>query len=270
MQITLVIPCYNEESAIGPCLDAVVAQTRQFDEILVVDNNSTDGTRAVVEQYVDKLPIRVLSESRQGVAWASQHGYDMACGDVIARIDADTRMERSWAAVVEEYLSTHSEIDGVGGFCWFYDMSFLSMRKGAFARAEKFGAESSGPRRMLGGNNMAIRRSAWVAAKTCVKNLPGTHEDIDLTYALLDTGSRLSSLPGMLVGLSPRRYMVSPKSLLREMVAVLRTQHAHGRQKDAIMYAVYMPFNLVVASVLGLVARRGDASREDRVSPVTR
>ena len=65
MKISLVIPCYNEESSIGPCLEAVKAQTRQFDEILVVDNNSTDSTVEVVESYLGELPIRVLTEERQ-------------------------------------------------------------------------------------------------------------------------------------------------------------------------------------------------------------
>ncbi|ASR04582.1 MULTISPECIES: glycosyltransferase family 2 protein [Gordonia] len=271
MQITLVVPCFNEEAAIGPCLDAVLGQTRQFDEIIVVDNNSTDRTLEVVRRYVDRLPIRVLTETRQGVAWASQCGYNAASGDVIARIDADTRVEPAWAAVVDEYLSGHPEVDGVGGFSWLYDMPRLNMRKAAFARAAKFGADSSGTRPVLVGNNMAIRKSAWDAARVRVKNLPGTHEDLDVTYALKDAGrGDFRSLPGMVVSLSPRTYLVSPKVTMRYLAAIMRTAGLYGRRKDQAFCAATIPINIVLFLAYGIVVRRLSDSTESRVSPVTR
>ena len=270
MKISLVIPCYNEESSIGPCLEAVKAQTRQFDEILVVDNNSTDSTVEVVESYLGELPIRVLTEERQGVAWASQRGYDEASGQVIARIDADTRIEPTWARVVEEFLLAHPEVGGVGGSYWFYDLPRFSFRKSAFANAAKYGSDSSGRCLGLMGNNMAIRKSAWEAARPCVRNLPRTHEDLDVALALREVGVELRTLPGMVAGLSPRRYTASLKSILDDMTAVLHTLGVHGRRREQLSYVLTIPVNAVVMLAIGAVARRSTGRIENRVSPITK
>lgn len=270
MRITLVIPCYNEQMSIGPCLEAVKAQTRQFDEILVIDNNCTDSTVAVVERYSGELPIRVLIEERQGVAWASQRGYDEASGQVIARIDADTRMEPTWARVVEEFLSAHPEVGGVGGGFWFYDLPRFSFRKSAFAKAAKYGSNSPGRRLGLMGHNMAIRKSAWEAARSCVSNFPGTHEDLDVSLALGEVGVELRTLPGMVVGLSPRRYTTSLKPMIDDMVAVLRTLGVHGRRWEQMSYALTIPVNALVMLAIGAVARRSTVRIEKRVSPITK
>ncbi|WP_454164992.1 glycosyltransferase [Gordonia iterans] len=268
MRISLVIPCYNEASMIGECLASVAAQQRAFDEVIVVDNNSTDDSLQVVADYADRLPIRVLTEKRQGVAWASQAGYDAATGDVIARIDADSRLVPQWADVLDRYLASHTDVDGAGGFCYFYDIDKLNLRDRAFARADKFGVEPIGTARLVPGNNMAFRREAWLRARAFVKNVPGTHEDIDVCFALEDAGCRLASLPGLLVGLSARRFASSPASMARYLWAIGRTQHVHGRRKDTLRFALNMPLVLAQVTVHGVLARRAGLPRT-RVTPVT-
>ncbi len=268
VEISLVIPCYNEEAQIGWCLDTVLAQQRSFDEVLIVDNNSTDGTLGVVADYADRLPLRVLTEPRQGVAWASQAGYDAATGQVIARIDADSRLEPTWAAVLETYLTAHPEVDAVGGAGWLYDSPKFNLRESTVKAAAKFGAESSGPAKYLNGNNMAMRVDAWQRARPRVKNAPGTHEDLDLTYALEETGSQLRQLPGMVAAISARRFADPPRTLWRYIRATLRTQSVHGRTGDRVLYWINMPFNVAGVAVWSYHARKAGLGG-DRPSPVT-
>lgn len=253
---------------IGECLASVAAQQRAFDEVIVVDNNSTDDSLQVVADYADRLPIRVLTEKRQGVAWASQTGYDAATGDVIGRIDADSRLDPRWAENLDRHLTARPDVDGVGGFCYFYDLSKVNLRDRAHARADTYGAEPIGPARLVPGGNMAFRREAWLRARGYVKNAPGTHEDIDVCYALEDAGCRLTSLPGLLVGLSARRFASSPASMARYLWAIGRTQHVHGRRKDTLRFALNMPLVLAQVTVHGVLARRAGLPRT-RVTPVT-
>src|SRR5689334_10679087 len=98
MKTSIVIPVYNEAAQLGACLRAIAQQTVKPLEVIVVDNNSTDGTRAVAEAYDF---VTVLEEPRQGVVHARSRGFDAARGDIIARIDADSILPADWLANVE-------------------------------------------------------------------------------------------------------------------------------------------------------------------------
>ncbi|MEJ0073689.1 MAG: glycosyltransferase family A protein [Candidatus Saccharibacteria bacterium] len=63
IRISIIIPCFNEERYLARCLDSVAAQAERFFEVLVVDNNCTDGTVAIAKKY--KF-VRVIREKTQG------------------------------------------------------------------------------------------------------------------------------------------------------------------------------------------------------------
>src|SRR5688572_27451257 len=87
--VSIVIPAYNEEGQLALCLEAIARQTVKPVEVIVVDNNSTDGTVEVAGRYPF---VTVLHEWRQGVVHARDCGFDAAKGDIIGRIDAETVM----------------------------------------------------------------------------------------------------------------------------------------------------------------------------------
>lgn len=107
MEISVVIPTYNRATVIHKCLDSVVCQTLQPDEILVVDDGSTDGTVDIVSNYSrsHRMPIRCLTLDRnRGAQGARNHGIREAAGDWIAFQDSDDewlpeRLEREVAAL---------------------------------------------------------------------------------------------------------------------------------------------------------------------------
>ena len=81
-KISVVIPCYNEEKTIGK----VLKEMPDFvDEIIVVDNNSSDMTAEIARKY----GARVIKEKNQGVGWATQRGMMSAKGDVLVIMDGD-------------------------------------------------------------------------------------------------------------------------------------------------------------------------------------
>ena len=53
--VSIVIPMYNAEKYIGECLDSILAQTFQDYEVIVVDDCSTDNSRAIVQNYLPKF-----------------------------------------------------------------------------------------------------------------------------------------------------------------------------------------------------------------------
>jgi glycosyltransferase involved in cell wall biosynthesis len=89
MDITVIIPTYNEEHTIREILSRVQA-TQIADEILVVDDGSTDGTRDILEEIHSQGSVRVIyHEHNQGKGAAVRTGIEAAAGEVIIIQDAD-------------------------------------------------------------------------------------------------------------------------------------------------------------------------------------
>jgi glycosyltransferase involved in cell wall biosynthesis len=89
MNITVIIPAYNETKTIREIINRV-ALTNLIQEILVVDDGSTDGTREILQELNDKGQIRaIFHEHNQGKGAAVRTGIQNAKGDVIIIQDAD-------------------------------------------------------------------------------------------------------------------------------------------------------------------------------------
>ena len=88
--VTFIVPIYNKEQHLRECIDSIAAQTLPDIEILCVDNNSSDGSVAIVEEMMSADPrIRLLHETEQGLPQARNCGMAAATGEYIAFVDAD-------------------------------------------------------------------------------------------------------------------------------------------------------------------------------------
>ena len=93
-KVSVIIPTYNNADLIGKAVVSVLTQTYRDFEIIVVDNASTDRTGEIAQSYSG---VRVVREDRKGLPSARQAGLDASVGDIVAYIDADTRMPEGWA-----------------------------------------------------------------------------------------------------------------------------------------------------------------------------
>lgn len=101
MNCTVILCTFNRRQSLLEALESVAASKLPDNftwEVLVVDNNSTDGTRAVVEEYCRRYPrrFRYLFEPRQGKSHALNSGIRESKGEILAFVDDDVTVEPTW------------------------------------------------------------------------------------------------------------------------------------------------------------------------------
>jgi glycosyltransferase involved in cell wall biosynthesis len=116
--ISVVISTYNRVEVLPRALTSATSQDldpEQY-EVIVVDNNSTDGTREVVESLRrGGLPLTYVFEPRQGVSYGRNTGIELASGPIVAFTDDDVRVSRDWLSTIVSVLAEHPEVACVGG-----------------------------------------------------------------------------------------------------------------------------------------------------------
>jgi hypothetical protein len=105
LTLSVVIPCFNEEKGIEAVLRSL---PKCVDEVIVVDNGSTDSTAAVAE----RLGAKVVFEKRRGYGRAYRTGLPLAKGDVIATLDGDGQYPSSAIPPIIDHMVAH-QIDFV-------------------------------------------------------------------------------------------------------------------------------------------------------------
>lgn len=122
MRLSIIIPNYNGSKTIEKCIDSVYAQKIKIEQLIVVDDASTDNSVGLVK---DKFPeVRVIEHSRNyGVAKARNDGIKNSDGDLLLFVDSDVYLSNS---CIEEMLKYVNEFDIVYPTVFFENGDVLS------------------------------------------------------------------------------------------------------------------------------------------------
>ncbi len=207
LTLSLVIPVYNEENHIVKCLESVAKQTIMPDEVIIVDNNSTDRTVELASKFDF---VKIIKEPKQGIVFARSTGYDNAKSEYIGRIDADTRLPRDWISKAKTFLAKNPDGILTGG-SKFYDFvePFKSIL-GFFQAQLAFRMNKVALGHYIAwGSNLVFPKKFWIEAKPHTSKRTDIHEDIDLSYWFTYFGHKVTFKPGRKVGVDSRLF--SPK-----------------------------------------------------------
>lgn len=180
LTVSVVIPVRNDAAMLTAALESLHRQHRPPDEIVVVDNGSSDASATVARD----AGARVIPEPVRGIPSATSTGYDAARGDIIARIDADTVCRPDWLARIERRFRQEPDLDLLTGDARFYGANEFVHRLG---EALYIGGMYWAVTPYLGhppvfGSNFAMRREVWTELSGEVHRENGIHDDLDLSF----------------------------------------------------------------------------------------
>ncbi len=218
--ISVVIPALNDASMLKVCLAALASQRRAPDEVIVVDNGSTDDTA----QVALAAGARLVTEPRRGIYPATSTGYDAATGDVIARLDADSIPGPDWLERIEKDLANLPPLTAVTGGADFYGAGPIVHWLG---RVVYVGGMYWSITHLLGhppvfGSNFAMPAEIWQRLReTANRSVANIHDDLDLSWHI-EPDMDVVYDPSLRVGISARPF-ASARSLGRRLGWVYTT-----------------------------------------------
>jgi glycosyltransferase involved in cell wall biosynthesis len=121
-RVSAVITAYNSEAFIAEAIESVLRQSRAVDEIVVVDDGSTDHTRRIVEEYADQ-GIKFIQQHNRGAGAARNKGICETSGEYIAFLDADDIWLENKTRLQVDYLNKHPKAGLVSGFAHWWNMA---------------------------------------------------------------------------------------------------------------------------------------------------
>jgi len=202
LTLTIVIPAYNEQDYLKSCLESIADQTVRPQEVIVVDNGSSDKTSEIAAKFPF---VKLMREPRRGRSFAQNTGFDAAESSIIGRLDADTRLEPDWVASVLEYFGDHPGVSAVTGVARFYDFPFRRLSPALHNILYRLSQKIIAGTEVLWGANMAIRSKDWkkISHKSQFDNR--IDEDIAISLYMKKLGLKIERVPTMRVGVSMRR-----------------------------------------------------------------
>lgn len=101
-KISVIIPTKDRQESLRRCLRSFVRQSVLPDEIVVVDNNSSDQTKEVVKYFEKYLPIKYVFEKKIGIPHARNSGIDNSTHQILAFIDDDCEADKNWISIIRK------------------------------------------------------------------------------------------------------------------------------------------------------------------------
>lgn len=255
--ISVIIPLYNVECTIGPCLTAVFASRYADYEVIVIDDGSKDGCVAMAAKFPVKL-IRL--EKNMGLSHARNIGVTHAQHDILVFIDADVMIRPEALTIIDSFFEQHADVSGVVGLldenCPHDD--FFSQYKNLYMNFT-FNKVSS-PISFLYGSIHALRKKDF---QPYDESLAYT-EDTDLGQKLSANGKKIFLLKHLLVThLKQYGFISILKNDFRipfywariffkysdplDLFAQKRFAHAGGSQISSVLVATAVVLLLVVS-----------------------
>jgi len=252
--LSVIICTYNRADLLKNVLQDVCQQTladSEF-EVIVVDNHSTDHTRAVVESFCQPYPnVRYCFEAQQGVSHARNRGWREARGDYLAYLDDDCQVPTQWLAVAKEIIEQQAPIVFGGPYYAFYNSPKPHWWKDEYDAYHSMEyADTAGylePYQDIHGGNLFIQQSI-------LQKVGAFNPQLGMSGKQLGYGEETELQLRIFKALPSSRAYYDPRLYVYHLVAakkmnigwVIRANIAHRRAKYHLCPRSSMRFGIVI------------------------
>ncbi|HLO71811.1 MAG TPA: glycosyltransferase [Flavipsychrobacter sp.] len=281
MKISVIIVNYNVKYFLEVCLHSVLRATNGFDaEVIVVDNNSTDGSMQMV---AEKFPtvIRIENKDNAGFGRANNQGVAIAKGEYILFLNPDTVMPEDFFTKTIGYMDAHPEagsigpklLDGKGQFAPDGKKSFPSLSVAIFKTtginkvfskspyfnkyyAVHIGEDETAAVDVLSGCCMLVRTAVLPSIGGAFDEDYFMYcEDVDLSYRIQKAGYQNIYFPEATLihykGESTRKATLSYVRIFNEALSTfVRKHYSKG---NAQLFTIFINIGIVLRAILGVI-----------------
>ncbi|MEY2471887.1 MAG: hypothetical protein QOK28_1216 [Actinomycetota bacterium] len=263
MPVAVIVPAFQAESTLGSALASVAAQTYAPDEVVVVDDGSSDGTVAVAKQWDAQLPITVVATAtNSGPSAARRAGITAATADVVALLDADdVWLPDHLEAMLGAHATTNDGLASADTLTWIPGVAVarrpLSHNAPLPSREKQLGW-------LLAENRLSISslfsRARYDAVGGFRAEFHGT-EDWDLWIRMVRAGAAVArpDHPTVLYRLS-RTALSSDDRMVAAKRAVLDAAAREGGAEEKRALRVGQRHNRAAAQLVRAYARAADGN----------
>ena len=211
--LSVVIPAYNEEKYLPSCLESIKKQDYAAEyEVIVVDNASTDNTARIALDWGAK----VVYESKRSPACARQKGAEVATGEIIAFIDADTQAPACWLSVIMSRFVREPETVVISGPYAYFDAGSIARVASYIGNfisiiTDQLFRKVINKGSAVWGSNFAVRRSTLLEVGGFDTSIRFYGEEYELSLRLKRAGKG---------GIIPRLFVLTSARRLKRMGVV--------------------------------------------------
>lgn len=204
MKVTVIATVKNEGDSIRRLLASLLSQTRQPDEIVIVDGGSTDDTVSILQEYARRRCafLRVLQAPGTNISTGRNLAIQAASGEIIVSTDAGVRFGPDWLKRLIEPFEANDDVPDV--VCGFFVPDPQSVFEVAMGATVLPAVDEIDPQRFLpSSRSVAFRRQAWEAVGGYPEWMTFS-EDLLFDMALKNRGYRFVFVPEAVVHFRPR------------------------------------------------------------------
>ena len=233
LEISVIVPAYNIEKYLAPCLDSILAQDFENFEIVIVDDGSTDQTSKIADEYQKKFDqISVVHKKNAGLSAARNTGIKKAKGNYLAFIDGDDLIAKSFLSALYGALENTSSDLAV---CEIIEFLNQIPDEKAVSRPEVKKKEAAVITLLVGQENRDIIVCNKLFKKELFENIKfpigELHEDNLTTYKLFAEATSVAYIKDKLY-----YYRKRPGSIMAEQDLLARLKIKERAAREAISY----------------------------------
>lgn len=256
LKTSVVVPARNEEAYIADCIDSLVSQNLPFDEIIIVDNASTDITRKVIQLYaVNHANVTLLTEECIGRHSAQAKGFTRATGEWIVRIDADTRLAPDWNQKLHEHIESKPGVSAWTGHAIFYDSPMPKFAGFLQTFVYQYLQYPAAQTWTLWGSAMAVKRADLPTTRLADSRLNELDEDIITTLLMKAEKKTCQYSSGLHARASLRRGDTSVTAA-REYLQTWPNDYKAVGRNFAVVYITLLSWLVLVGAVFNAIVTK--------------